>query len=136
MICDKRAYKKEVARPRLNFVGSKLYDGYCCSEVIKEHLSRHWSWRLQESIVDPPHVQPPVLRNFMSLRPRLTHSVGTDRSGEEADEDGESENKFIANAERLLSIATPLEVDSDTKDDEEDSVEEGLENETEQNRRR
>lgn len=86
---------------------------------------------MQESIVDPPHVQPPVLRNFMSSRRRLAHSVGTDRSGEEADEDGESENKSITNAERFLSIATPLEVDSDTEDDEEDSVEEGLENETE-----
>ena len=67
----------------------------------------------------------------MSSRRRLAHSVGTDRGGEEADEDGESENKSIANAERFLSIATPLEVDSDTEDDEEDSVEEGLENETE-----
>jgi len=48
----------------------------------------------------------------------------------EAEEDGERKDKFIAKGERFLSVTAPLEAGGDAEDDEEDSVEKCLEDET------
>ena len=67
---------------------------------------------------------------FMRFRCNRVHSTGTDHGNKEAEEDGETKDKFIAKGESLLSVSAPLEADRDAEDDEEDSVEERLESET------
>lgn len=66
----------------------------------------------------------------MSLRHSSARSTGTDRGDEEAEKDRESKGKLATKGERLLLVPAPLEVYRDAEDDEEDSVEESLENET------
>jgi len=78
-----------------------------------------------------------VLRNFVSLRGCRAISAGTTNRGDkEAQEDGKSKGKFVSKSERFLFVPAPLEVGRDAKDDEKYSVEEGLEDETNQGRRR
>ena len=66
----------------------------------------------------------------MSLRRRSACLGGTNRGDEEAEKDGESKGKLATKSERLLFVSAPLEVYRDAEDDEEDSVEKSLENET------
>ena len=73
----------------------------------------------------------------VSLRRRCEgHFEGADRSDKEAENDRESKDKFVSKGESLQFVPGPLEVDRDAEDDEEDAVEEGLENETEETCRR
>ena len=58
------------------------------------------------------------------------------RCDKEKEEDGESEDKFVAKSERLPLVPAPLEVGGDAKGDEKDPEEEGLEYEAKEDRSR
>lgn len=64
------------------------------------------------------------------------HPGGTDRGDKEAEEDGERKDKFVAKSERLPFVSAPLETGRNAKRDEENTVEKGLKNETNQRCRR
>lgn len=71
-----------------------------------------------------------MLRNFVSSGRHGVFSAGTYCGDKETEEDGKSKDKLVAKGERLLSVPAPLEAGGDAEDDEEDSVEERLEDET------
>lgn len=62
--------------------------------------------------------------------------MGTDYGDEEEEENRKRKGKFVSKSDRSSSVPAPLDVDRNAEDDEEYSVKESLEDETDEGCRR